>query len=270
MACNCEINKYSISMGCCQPVLGPIENYYTKYQIDKMFDEVESAITSGCCITPEEVDEKIDEATSGLQETLIAGDNITISGNVISASASTCDLSDYYNKEEVNNIITSAITDVESEIPSLSGYATEQWVENKNYLTEHQPLKTINGYVISGTGNIEITASGGSISVDSELSLESTNPVENKVITEALNDKLDASAYTPCDLSNYYTKDETNSAITQATSGLQQTLIAGDNITISGNTISANCCPTIWCGDYTQWASVSGNPDSNTIYLIHE
>ena len=174
MACNCENKKYSISMGCCQPVLGPIENYYTKYQIDKMFDEVESAITSGCCITPEEVDEKIE----------------------------------------------SAKTEIESEIPSLSGYATEQWVENKNYLTEHQPLKTINGYVISGTGNIEITASGGSISVDSELSLESTNPVENKVITEALNDKLDASAYTPTiidqTLNSGSTNPVANSAITLA------------------------------------------------------
>lgn len=27
-----------------------------------------------------------------------------------------------------------------SEIPSLSGYATESWVEAKGYLTEHQPL----------------------------------------------------------------------------------------------------------------------------------
>ena len=162
-------------MGCCQPVLGPIENYYTKYQIDQML----SGQTSGCCITPEEVDDKISAATSGLQETLIPGDNITISGNVISA-----------------------------EVPSLSGYATEQWVEDKHYLTEHQPLKTINGYAISGTGNIEITASGGSVSVDSELSLESTNPVENKVITEALNDKLDASAYTPVDLSDYVTFDD--------------------------------------------------------------
>lgn len=58
-------------------------------------------------------------------------------------------------------------------------------------------LKTINGESISGTGNIEISCSGGSVTVDNELSLISTNPVENKVITEALNGKLDASAYTP-------------------------------------------------------------------------
>lgn len=77
-------------MGCCQPVLGPIENYYTKPQIDRMIDEIESGITSGCCITPEEVDEKI----------------------------------------------ASAKTEIENEIPSLSGYATEQWVEDKHYLTD--------------------------------------------------------------------------------------------------------------------------------------
>lgn len=129
-------------MGCCQPVLGPVENYYTKYQIDDMLEEIESAITSGCCITPEEVDEKIE----------------------------------------------SAKTEIEAEIPSLSGYATEQWVLDKNYitgvdlsnyatkseiptvptsntaftndagyLTEHQPIKTINNESLIGEGNITIS-----------------------------------------------------------------------------------------------------------------
>ena len=189
MGCNCEGKKYSISMGCCVPVLGPIENYYTKYEIDEMLEEIESAITSGCCITPEEVDEKISAATSGLQETLIAGDNIIISGNVISASGCDCDLSDYYTKEEVD-----------AKIPSLSGYATEQWVEDQHYLTEHQPLKTINGQVISGTGNIEIECESG------------------------------------------ITSGEVQTMIDNSISGKQDTLIAGNNITISGNVISASGC----------------------------
>ena len=92
-------------MGCCQPVLAPVENYYTKYQVDQMLEEIESAITSGCCITPEEVDEKIEEAISGISP----------------------DLSDYYTKEEVDELIP--------EVPSLSGYATKQWVEDKHYIT---------------------------------------------------------------------------------------------------------------------------------------
>ena len=69
------------------------------------------------------------------------------------------DLSDYYtkgevyNKNEVNELIdevnagdvdlTNYYTkqEVDDKIPSLSGYATEQWVEGKNYLTEHQSLE---------------------------------------------------------------------------------------------------------------------------------
>ena len=65
------------------------------------------------------------------------------------------------------------------------------------------------------------------------------NTYNKTEVNNFLDGKLDASAYTPCDLTNYYTKNEVNSAITQSTSGLQQTLIAGDNITISGNVISA-------------------------------
>ena len=90
-------------------------------------------------------------------------------------------LDNYYTKTEsdgkyatqvvVNEEIAARISDVrevkatleskadKSEIPSLNGYATEQWVGQQGYLTEHQPLKTINGETIVGNGNI--TISGG-------------------------------------------------------------------------------------------------------------
>lgn len=126
MGCDCK-KTYSIGMGCCQPVLAPADNYYTKYQVDQL---IESATTSGCCITPEEVDEKIEEAISG----------ITVSG---------------VTEEQMDEAIAEAKAEIESEIPtvptsntaftndagyltehqSLSGYATEQWVENKGYIT---------------------------------------------------------------------------------------------------------------------------------------
>ena len=127
MGCNCEGKTYNLSFGCCEPVLGPVENYYTKYQVDKL---IESATTSGCCITPEEVDEKIEEAISG----------ITISG---------------VTEEQMDEAIAEAKAEIEAEIPtvptsntaftndagyltehqSLSGYATEQWVLDKHYIT---------------------------------------------------------------------------------------------------------------------------------------
>lgn len=50
-------------------------------------------------------------------------------------------------------------------------------------------FKTINGNSLFGIGNIEIQGGGSSITVDDTLSLTSTNPVQNKVITNALNDK---------------------------------------------------------------------------------
>ena len=110
--CGCEPKKYNLSMGCCVPVVAPADQYYTKYQTDKKIEEAISGITgtTGCCITPEEVDEKIEEAISG----------ITVSG---------------VTEEQMNQAITSAMTIVEGEIPSLDGYATEQWVLDKHYIT---------------------------------------------------------------------------------------------------------------------------------------
>ena len=53
-------------------------------------------------------------------------------------------------------------------------------------------FKTINGQSIIGTGNITIGGGGGTI--DSALNGDSTNPVQNKVVTNALNSKQDKSS----------------------------------------------------------------------------
>lgn len=163
--------------------------------------------------------------------------------NKLDASAYTpVDLSDYYTKEQVDELIPS--------VPSLSGYATEQWVQEQGYLTEHQPLKTINGQVISGTGNIEIETSGSPITVDSALSFISTNPVQNKVITEALNDKLDASAYTPTDLTNYVTKSELNQYILNLQEQINSLIAA-----VSG------CCGSQSGETQYRWVTMTGEND---------
>ena len=54
------------------------------------------------------------------------------------------------------------------------------------FLTSHQSLKTINNQSLVGEGNITIEGGGSSVEVDDELDGTSTNPVENKAITEAL------------------------------------------------------------------------------------
>ena len=63
------------------------------------------------------------------------------------------DRADVYVKDEIDTQINT----LRGEIPSIDGLATEQWVENKGYLTEHQQLKTINGETITGSGDIKVS-----------------------------------------------------------------------------------------------------------------
>ena len=219
--CNCQGKTYNIAM-CCEPqvVLGPVENYYTKPTIDRKLEEITSAITSGCCITPEEVDEKIEEAISG----------ITVSG---------------VTEEQMNEAIESAKTEIEAEIPSLDGYATQQWVEDQHYITGVD----LSNYALKSeiptvpTSNTAFTNDAGYLTEHQSLSGYATtafvsaftydkatidekvagggsfDPSQyyNKTATDALLDeKLDVTAYTPTDLSNYYTKTEVDNEIISA------------------------------------------------------
>ena len=70
------------------------------------------------------------------------------------------------------------------------GYATKEELATKqDSLVSGHNIKTINGQDVLGLGNIEISGGG---TVDSELSETSENPVQNKVITTALNGKQDS------------------------------------------------------------------------------
>lgn len=250
---DCNGNIYNIGMGCCEPKLGPIENYYTKPTIDRMLDEITSAITSGCCITPEEVDEKIDEAISG----------ITVSG---------------VTEEELNEAIASAKTEIEGEIPSLDGYATEQWVEDKHYitgvdlsdyalkseipvvptsntaftndagyLTEHQSLSGyateafVSGFTYDKATIDEKVAGGGSFDPSQYYNKTATD--------ELLAEKLDVTAYTPVDLSDYYTTGETVNLVESAV-----TRVEGEIPTVP----TSNTAFTNDAGYLTEHQSLSG------------
>ena len=213
MSCNCEGNTYKIGMGCCVPVVANADNYYTKSEIDEIIDDIS---VSGEGITLQEAQDLIDE---NLTDYYTKDETDGLLSNKLDASAYTpCDLSDYYNKSEVDNKLSdkantsdlSALSGTvgqlssdlankadKSEIPSLSGYATEQWVEDKGYLTEHQHLKTINNISLVGDGDIQI-GTGGTTDLSNYYTKGETNNL--------LDDKLDASAYTPTDLSNYATK----------------------------------------------------------------
>lgn len=75
------------------------------------------------------------------------------------------DSADVYVKSEIDT----QINNLRGEIPSIDGLATEQWVENKGYLTEHQQLKTINGETITGNGDIKVSGVGVKLANGAEV-----------------------------------------------------------------------------------------------------
>jgi len=243
MACNCNDNKtncYNISMGCVVPALANPNAYYTKSEIDEKLEDI---VTSGCCITPEEVDEKIESAITDI------------------------DLSEYAKKSEIPTVPTNVsafVNDVPylTEHQSLEGYATQQWVQNQHYITgvdlsDYATKEYVSGYTYDKETIDEKVAGGGSFDPTQYYNKTQTNAL--------LDEKLDVTAYTPTDLSNYDTKAEVNTKISTATEvvngaltahtanttvhvtagdkiywdGKQDALTAGSGISIQDNVISA-------------------------------
>ena len=99
-----------------------------------------------------------------------------------------------YNDTEIKEDIAS-LESTKADKADLANLATKEELNNKqDTLVSGTTIKTINSQSLLGEGNIEITSSG-SITVDSELSTTSENPVQNKVITTAINSKQDAGDY---------------------------------------------------------------------------
>lgn len=165
-----------------------------------------------------------ERAVASKQDTLVSGTNIkTINGESVlgegniaiqggtsnwdditgkpefaevATSGSYNDLTNKPTIPDVSNLATKAeIADMETRSHAAATYATKQQVANKqDQLVSGTNIKTVNGQSLLGSGNIDITG-GGTITVDSALSPTSENPVQNKVITNAINGKQDAGDY---------------------------------------------------------------------------
>lgn len=175
-------------------------------------------------------------------------------------------LDDYYTKEESDakyqlkgDYLTSADTYVKSEIDDkldekldasaytpcdLSNYYTKQETSSKTQIDTALERKADNDNVYTKT------ESDGKYQQKGDY-LTSEDTYVKSEIDDKLVKKLDASAYTPCDLSNYYTKQEVDTGLeskadvvnvyskSESDAKYQVKLVAGTNITISGNVISA-------------------------------
>lgn len=94
--------------------------------------------------------------------------------------------------EYLTSIPENYVTDAEL---NEKGYATTAQLNTKqDALVSGTNIKTVNGNSLLGEGNITIEG-GSSITIDTELSETSVNPVQNKVINTALNNKVDLTVY---------------------------------------------------------------------------
>lgn len=212
--------------------------YYTKSQTDALLDQKMDTGALDDYYTKTETDTLLSAkaSTSDLankQDTLIAGSNITIDAatNVISATDTNTTytagtgLSLTGTEFSVDSSVVALQTDIPTSVSQLnndSGYLTSIPTASSSVLGG---IKVGSGLSATEDGTLSVT--GPSITVDSALSTTSTNPVENRVITNALNNKAnisdiptvptnvssfynDAGYLTSTDVaSNYYNKTET-------------------------------------------------------------
>ena len=137
------------------------------------------------------------------------------------------DLSSYATKEELTNAINSIDLSAyakKTDIPSLEGYVTETELNAKGYLTEHQDLSAYalkteipstdglatTEYVDNAIANVP---SGGTVDLSNYYTKAETNALIPSTEGLATKEYVDnaVSNIPATDLSNYYTKDETYS-----------------------------------------------------------
>lgn len=142
-------------------------------------------------------------------------------------------------EEQLNEAIASAKTEIEAEIPSLSGYATEEYV---NAQISSQTGDFVTGEQLSSytydKATINEKIAGGGI-------FDPTQYYNTAQTQSLLDDKADLSAFTA------HTSDTT----VHVTSAEKSTW---------------NNKANVWCGSEADWALISGGTlDSNTIYLVY-
>ena len=164
----------------------------------------------------------------------------------LATKADTSSLNDYALKSEITGLATKEEL---ANYQPIGDYATTTQLNSKqDTLVSGTNIKTVNGQSILGEGNIEISG-GETITVDTALSETSENPVQNKVITAALNGKQAAGDYAlksetatkselaltnaelehKADKTSVYTIQEVDNKLATK----QATLIQGNNITLS-------------------------------------
>lgn len=151
-------------------------------------------------------------------------------------------------EEEVDAKIASAKTEIEAEIPSLSGYATEQWVEDKHYITgvdlsNYATTAFVSGFTYDKATIDEKVAQGGSFDPSQYFNTAQTINLVESAVT-----RVEAEIPTvPTNVSAF------NNDAHYVTSASTETQITNH----------------FWCGTQAQYNALP-TKENNVLYLIHE
>ena len=213
-----------------------LEDYYDKDEVDAavsgkadssaVTQEISAAVSGKADSSA--VTEAITAAVSGKQDTLIAGSGITISGNVISSEAGN-------NVIELTQAEYDALVDKD---PSAFYIITDaEEINISDYYTSAQTQSAINA-AVSGKADSSAVTQEISAAVSGKVDTNAFNTYSAATNARLAEDEeVTAAAFN--DFNEALSGKADTSAVTAALSGKQDTLIAGDNITISGNVISA-------------------------------
>lgn len=279
-----DMNRWE---SCPSTMLANADNYYTKAQVDEKLEDIS---ISGGGITSGEVQTQIDASVETIEGSVEA-----LSGAVEQLSTdmeNKADKSDipsldnYYNKTEVNAIIedneytiSQAINDLNDRKLDASAYTP---VDMSGYWTSGETQEAINA-----------ATSGTPSSATIERLRTDVNALSGDV-TNLYETKLDASAYTPTDLSQYWTSAQTQSAIDDAISGItgitiDQSLDSGSTNAVTNSAITnaldakadasnvynktevnnlISNKANVWCGSQSEFDALV-NKDANTIFLVY-
>ena len=171
------------------------------------------------------------------------------------------------NIEHIQHVKSNVVLEGKPKLPQSGVLVEGELAVNYSDGYETISLENTNNEIVTFSSDEYYTEQKlGSAFTGANSAVTVTDVIEEneEIISAALNDlerrKLDASAYTPTDLSNYYTKDETSgkTEISTALSGKQNTLTTGTGINITNDVISVNADQII---DST--TSASTNPVSS-------
>ena len=184
---------------------------------------IESGLTAEQIALLVNADDKLDElqtAIAELEQKSLA--DMTEINAVLDKKA---DAADVYTKEEVDNLFENIEVDAD-----LTGYATEEWVKQQGYITEHQSL---DGYATESW-------------VKEQNYLTEHQSLDN-YYTKSEVDTAIENIEVNVDLSNYYTKGEVNSKLS--------------------NKLDTN---KIWTGTQDEWDALTATQQNSYIIAMIE